>query len=1052
MTSHWEEGPSQGSGPPNQTITFGKSQGCYMSRGATFLLVVFMLSGLVTTGLIVYYFAPYLTPASFKDSKKPVSASLIQPRKGDEETVRAPCRSSPDTTDEAMMTNEKLEEPAAEVIIRLTTETSLSSVDLPSSGRKNTTEKSIVTSIPLISSTTEAETSATEQTNRRLPRALKPLHYLVKLQPFINGNFSIIGHVEVEMEALEPTSNITLHMADIITRNETIMLRALDDPHGEDLKIRQHEYDNERQFYVAHLEQELQPGHKYLLSMEFLGYLNDHLRGFYRSSYTDADGTHKWLAATQFQSSDARRAFPCFDEPGFKATFEVYLAREENMTSISNMPIAETLPVTGQEGWLWDRYNTTVPMSTYLVAFIVSDFAHMNSTFMDHVLFKVWAREEALLQAQYSLDIGPRILSHYEMFFNVSFPLPKLDMIALPDFAYGAMENWGLVTYRETYMLYDPSISSMYNKERIAMVISHELAHQWFGNLVTPYWWEDIWLNEGFANFVEYIGVDYIEPSWRVKQRFVTQVMQEVLGLDSLGASHPVKTNIVNGDKITYKKGSSVIRMMNHFLTEATFRKGLSNYLDAFKYDNAEQDDLWRHLTEAAHEDGTLPDDLTVKIIMDTWTLQMGYPVIKVVRSPDGTSATVSQERFLMLRKENSTDTHEYRWWVPLTYTTEDDPNFNNTQAQVWMKDSEAQLTIPSLPSKEQWVIFNPQETGYYRVNYDDHNWELLIHQLFTNHRVISTINRAQIIDDAMNLAKAGHLSYRAALHLCTYLPREAEYLPWEAALNNFDFLKTMFSRTSGYGAFKSYLLDILVPLYDSVGFEDSVSDPLLDQYKRQKAVSWACKLDHPDCLYKASSLFAHWMNNPDNNSIPLNLKSTVYCYAIAQGDEAEWQFAWDQYLRSNVGSEKAKLLSALGCTKTVWLLTRYLEMAFTPSSGIRKQDSYTVFAVVASNEMGRALAWDFLHNEWDRVYTFFKNIVMNMIRVVSRSFNTKQQLSELLTFCEAHAQQLSSAELDVKQVIENVEINVAWMRAKHDMVVGWLEKNGYSSKLRSHK
>ncbi|XP_069977545.1 aminopeptidase N-like [Penaeus vannamei] len=343
----------------------------------------------------------------------------------------------------------------------------------------------------------------------RLPLSLKPLHYLIRLQPFVNGNFSVFGYMEVEMEALEPTSNITLHMLDIITRNNTVKVLHSGGVEQRQVGIKRHHYDPVRQFYVAHMDEELIKGERYTLQMEFLGYLNDQLRGFYRSTYRDDDGTTKYLAVTHFQPTHARRAFPCFDEPALKATFEVHLARETWMTSLSNMPLAETRPVEGQEGWVWDRFERSVPMSTYLVAFVVSDFSYIPSTSGKDTLFRIWAQPSAIRHAEYVSEVGSKILAFYESYFNVSYPLPKMDMVAVPDIAVRGMENWGLITMIDRSILYDPDVDSANHKDTLLEVVAHELAHQWFGNLVTPRWWDDLWLNEGFATFVAYIGSTY---------------------------------------------------------------------------------------------------------------------------------------------------------------------------------------------------------------------------------------------------------------------------------------------------------------------------------------------------------------------------------------------------------------------------------------------------------------------------------------------------------------------------------------------------------------
>lgn len=981
------------------SVSFGKKNGCYVNRVAAVLVGLLFVSAVVATGLLVYYYAP---------------------------RIREATQDSPNTTYQT-----------------------LPNVG-PAVPRHTTTTWTTATSVIPVK----------EKPDVRLPRSLMPLRYVVKLQPFVNGNFTILGSVEVEMEVMESTKNITLHIAAITTKNQTVKLVPSDNMAGPGVRITKHTYDHEKEFYIAHLGQSLMKGKKYILSMDFEGYLNDELRGFYRSSYKDETDTERWMAVTQFQPTDARRAFPCFDEPAMKAKFEIYLARQNSMSAISNMPKIDTKPVEGQAGWVWDHFNNSVPMSTYLVAFAISYFDKMETKTRNGVDFRVWARKQAIQQADYALKTGPPVLTFFEDYFSLAYPLPKQDMIALLDFSAGAMENWGLITYRETAMLYDPRVSAASNKQRVAVVVAHELAHQWFGNLVTPSWWTDLWLNEGFASYMEYLGVNHAEPTWQMMEQFVTSDLHPVFALDCLESSHPISIPVGHPDeineifdRISYSKGASVIRMMTYFLTEASFRKGLTNYLRDFSYKSAEQDDLWQYLTVAAHEDTTLPHDVTVKIIMDTWTLQMGYPVIKVTRDPDGTSATVSQERFLLV-KSSKGESREYRWWVPITFTGQNNPDFEATQPEMWMKDTDKEITISSLPTRDQWVIFNLQQTGYYRVNYDENNWSLLTQQLNSNHRSIHVSNRAQMINDAFNLARAGQLSYRTALGVVAYLAKEKSYTPIKAALSGLRYLEKMLQRTATFGAFKKFVLGLVIPLYESVGFEDNIHDPHLDQFKRVQALTWACKLGHPDCISQASSLYSLWMSNPGNDSIIWpNVKDVVYCTAIDAGGVEEWNFGWNKYLSSNVGTEKAKLLYALGCTKKLWILTRYLDMAFTKGSGIRKQDSGTVFRAVAGNDEGKDLAWSYLRNNWQKIVIYYGSGIFTLPRIiegVTTTLNTQEYLQEVQTFRDENEDSLATAKRAVNQAVERTVNNIAWINAHTEVITEWLDDQGFSSKLRS--
>lgn len=382
----------------------------------------------------------------------------------------------------------------------------------------------------------------------------------------------------------------------------------------------------------------------------------------------------------------------------------------------------------------------------------------------NHTKQKIFITCFTTKQVNYAKYIGPKVLKFYEDYFDIKFPLPKVDMIAIPDFSAGAMENWGLITYRETALLYSPNVSSSSSQHRVASVVAHELAHQWFGNLVTMKWWTDLWLNEGFATYVASLGVDYLHPEWNSFDEESVSNTLSIFQFDALKSSHPVSVPIGDPaeisqifDKISYDKGSSILRMMHLFLGEETFRKGVSNYLKRHKYGNAQQDDLWNSLTEEAHKNDALPKNITVKQIMNAWTVKTGYPVIMVDRDYKKGSAEISQKRYLSDTVRSRED-FETCWWVPLSYTTASELDFNDTHPEDWLACDDNDVAVPKtlkgLPDSDEWVIFNIQLSGLYKVMYDQKNWDLLIAQLSgPDYAKISAGNRAQLIDDALTLA-----------------------------------------------------------------------------------------------------------------------------------------------------------------------------------------------------------------------------------------------------------------------------------------------------------
>jgi len=460
-------------------------------------------------------------------------------------------------------------------------------------------------------------------------------------------------------------------------------------------------------------------------------------------------------------------------------------------------------------------------------------------------------------------------------------------------------------------------------------------------------------------------------------------------------------------------------------------------------------------LTEQAHRDGTLNMDMDVKTVMDTWTLQMGFPVITVTRDYASQTAEARQSRFLISTSapESSSTSPAYRWWVPITFAPAGG-NFNDTFPKAWLREDQERIQVSGLPDSKTAVVFNVQETGYYRVNYDKKNWQLIAQQLNRDHLSIHVVNRAQIIDDAINLAKSGHLDYQTALSVTGYLSKEVEYVPWVSALNGLSYINTMLKRTAAYGEFKKYMLRLVDPIYRKLGFTSRPDDTHLDILLRKKAVSWACSMGSEDCQEKAKEKFGSWMGmvQPDaeqQNPVDVNMKYETYCNAISDGGEEEWDFAWKRYTASTVASEKSTLLSSLGCTKEVWLLNRYLNMSLTEGSGVRKQDGSSVIGSVARNTVGRYLAFDFIRDKWSVVKDYYGKSAFSFSGIMKNAMkdrNTDFHLEELKSFEAAHKSELGSSERAVAQAIEKAEANVAWMEENYQPIWSWLKEQNQDS------
>uniref|UniRef100_A0AAX7T6M8 Aminopeptidase n=1 Tax=Astatotilapia calliptera TaxID=8154 RepID=A0AAX7T6M8_ASTCA len=853
----------------------------------------------------------------------------------------------------------------------------------------------------------------------RLPKNLVPETYNVTLWPRLTpdpttGLYTFLGSSVVDFECVEDTDLILIHSNKLnYTEFENQLARLMSVSSVEAPAIKSSWLQGVTQYLVLELDGTLKKGHKYRLYTEFIGELADDLGGFYRSEYME-DGEKRVMATTQMQPTDARKSFPCFDEPAMKAYFFITLIHDRGTTALSN----------GKD----IVFERTEKMSTYLLAFIVSDYDSIGNS-IDGVEIRIFARRSAIAagQGQYALNKTGPILKFFEQYYNATYPLPKSDQIAIPDFNAGAMENWGLITYRETALLYDEAFSSNSNKEKIATIIAHELAHMWFGNLVTLRWWNDLWLNEGFASYVEYLGANNAEPEWNVTDLIVLGDIHRVFAIDALASSHPLSSKEEDiqtpaqiselFDAISYSKGASVLRMLSDFLTEDVFQLGLRSYLSAFSFGNAVYTDLWYHLQKAADSSKLeLPD--TLDNIMNTWVLQMGFPVVTINTG----TGSVSQQHFLLDPEAVVTtpSPFNYQWIIPIKWMMT-----GNMQNPLWLTSKSAMKA-----TQDQWVLANVNMVGYYRVNYDDDNWAKLLDVLQSNHQVRQRmiVNVAQILDDAFNLARAKIISTVQALNTTKYLSNERDYIPWKAALNNLDFFYLMFDRSEVYGPMQ--FLSILL-----------FSICLSCRYNQVNAISLACRTGLEECQNLVMTWFQEWMDT-DTNRIHPNLRSTVYCNAIAAGGKKEWDFAWSQFIKNDsTAIESDKLRYALSCTKQPWLLNRYLEYTLDPDM-IRKQDATATIVDIASNVVGQSLAWDFVRARWSYIFSQYGGgsfSFSNLVNGVTKRFSTEFELQQLKQFKADNSDVgFGSGTLALDQSIERTIANIKWVEENKENVLDW--------------
>jgi aminopeptidase 2 len=637
-------------------------------------------------------------------------------------------------------------------------------------------------------------------------------------------------------------------------------------------------YNKDSQTTTISFEDTLKAGSKATLTQKFTGVLNDNMAGFYRSSYKGKDGATKFMATTQMEPTDARRAFPCFDEPALKSKFTITLIADKGMTCLSNMDSVSEDEVDGKYGKNKKAvtFRETPLMSTYLLAFIVGEL-NVIETMDFRVPVRVYAPpNQDIEHGRFSLELAAKTLDFYEKTFDSKFPLPKMDMVAIPDFGAGAMENWGLITYRVVDLLLDEKTSGASKKERVAEVVQHELAHQWFGNLVTMDFWDGLWLNEGFATWMSWYSCNVFYPDWKVWETYVSDDLQSALSLDSLRSSHPIEVPVNRADEInqifdaiSYSKGSCILRMISKYLGEETFMEGIRRYLKKHAYGNTQTQDLWAALADASGKD--------IEKVMDIWTKKVGYPVVTITEDEKSSSIHVKQNRFLRTA-DVKPEEDKTLYPVFLELRTKDGIN-----KELALYGREENFKLDNL----DFFKVNADHSGIYRTSYSPARLSKLGEA--AKQGLLSVEDRAGMIADAGALAASGYQKTSGILSLLQGFKSEPEFIVWSELLSRIGSVRTswVFEDEKVKEALKKFSLDLTSDKAHELGWTFSDSDSHLMQQFKPLLFNSAGLAGDEKIKAAAMDMFAKFKSG-DRSAIHPNLRAGVYSIALTFGGEAE--------------------------------------------------------------------------------------------------------------------------------------------------------------------
>lgn len=814
----------------------------------------------------------------------------------------------------------------------------------------------------------------------RIPEDLDPIHYEVEVTPYFEAEgvkeaFTFDGRVNITLRAVKENLNsfvIQENVREIVT---VTLTDAADVPLRLNV-LNPFERIREYHFLKVNLAEgtTLVNGGIYKLIIEYIGNINEAplSRGVFRGNYTGSDGRTRWYLATHLQPTHSRQAFPSFDEPGFKSTFDIIINRLATFgESFSNMHLRSSTPNGNR---VREVFYTTPRMSAYLVTFHVSEDFTVIADNNDSVKsYRILARPEARGQGEYALEIGTPLTDWLSDYFGIDYYSMqtniKNDQIASPYWASGATENWGLVTYRELRLLYEEGETNALDKMYIGTITAHELAHKWFGNLITCRWWDNVWINEGFASYFEYFAMAGIDESMELEDQFNIMYLQSALSADSGTTTRALQHTVNSPTEVTghfsgisYSKGASLLLMLKHLVSEDTFKLALHVFLIDRSYEHAFPSDLYTAFAEAVRETASPSSDFDIAGFMQYWVDEQGYPVLNVHTNMETGEIILRQERFFLSATASQT---EQVWPLPLTYTTGNSPNWQNLQPSHVMTQRSETLRKSA---GEEWVIFNVQQKGIYRVNYDEHNWHLIADALNENHESIHHLNRAQIVDDVFALMRSERMSYELGFKVLDFLKHDTSYYVWYPAITGFNWLRNRFLHLPNVLAeFDEILFEFMDATINDLGYDVVSGEPLTTTLNRFFLLTFACNIGHSGCLEDADNKFTALIRQ--GTPVNPNLRRHVFCRGLRAGGLEEFTFLRARRLNSNNQADEVAMLRSLGCTTNEVAGRQYLNMMLTPE--VKAQDRVNAFTFYLMGDRNNAkIALDWFKDNVDALRT----------------------------------------------------------------------------------